>query len=245
VLRADQWSKFRLVARSDLAPATNGSPGTILLTFAVAGEQPTVFAPGQHVQVGAEINGRWVLRNYTPMPPYERPEIKLAVKVYPNGAMSSHLAALPIGAAVELRGPRGHYTYQRGSVGRANMLACGSGVMPVYQLLHAVAAESDAHMPARILYANRNEEVAILKEELSSLVHTRPHFELQYYLTHPTDRCRVKYLPHRIDSASIASSCFEPDATTCNFISGTDDFVRSMRDILTEQGHRPESIVIF
>nr|CAB3481271.1 unnamed protein product [Digitaria exilis] len=142
---------------------------------------------GKHIMVCATIDGKLRMRAYTPTSsPEEVGHFDLLVKIYfknehpkfPNGgAMTQHLDSLPIGSCIDVKGPLGHVVYTgRGvftidgtarKVRRVAMIAGGSGIAPVYQVIQAVLRDQpEDTTEMHLVYANRTEDDILLRDEL-------------------------------------------------------------------------------
>jgi nitrate reductase (NAD(P)H) len=192
---------FALLSRTEL------NHNTRLLRFALQSPAHVLGLPiGQHVFISASIGGRLVMRAYTPTSTNEDMGVfELLIKVYfkgtdpefpLGGAMSQHLDALAIGDTIDAKGPLGHIEYlgrgqfeiagARVSAKRIAMVAGGTGITPMYQLIRA--ALGDKHDATRIwlLYANRTEEDILLGAELAALAAAHPaRFTLTHTLSRP------------------------------------------------------------
>lgn len=65
----------------------------------------------------------------------QRGFVDFLVKVYPEGRMSKALDALKIGDTVQFKGPKGRFIYKPDSWKAIGMVAGGTGITPMYQLL--------------------------------------------------------------------------------------------------------------
>lgn len=89
------------------------------------------------------------------------------------------LDALEVGDTVEVRGPFGHFHYDRpghfrtpsleGTVRRLSMVAGGTGITPMYQIIQAVLRDPEDRTEIRLLYANQSEDGILLHQELEAL----------------------------------------------------------------------------
>ncbi|KRZ06977.1 NADH-cytochrome b5 reductase 2 [Trichinella zimbabwensis] len=144
---------------------------------------------GQHVYLSAKINGELVVRPYTPVSDInERGSIyfKDTHPCFPEGGkMTQYLDNLKIGDSINIRGPSGLLTYNgRGRFAikaskkadpvqkkykKVAMLAGGSGITPMYQLIKASLADSYDKLEMYLIYANKSEQDILLYEELLNL----------------------------------------------------------------------------
>jgi ferredoxin-NADP reductase len=90
-------------------------------------------------------------------------------QVYTHGLMSKFLGSMAVGDSINVRGPFGHFNYEPSSHNQVNMIACGSGITPMYQVLHSIAHNTNDTASARLLYGNKSENDIALKQELEHL----------------------------------------------------------------------------
>jgi len=92
-------------------------------TFALPSDEHILGLPvGQHVYVSAKIDGKLVVRPYTPVTSDDdEGEVSFVIKVYfrnvhpkfpEGGKMSQHMESLVIGDTIDVRGPNGLIVYQ-------------------------------------------------------------------------------------------------------------------------------------
>jgi len=134
---------------------------------------------GAHVRVRARLRGALVARSYTPTR-FDAGECELMVRVYAGGPMSTHLAALRAGDALEMCGPTGLERYgpagvfSRGArewrgITHVGMLAGGTGSTPMLQIANAVVADAaDATRLALVAFSTGADDV-LLEPELRAL----------------------------------------------------------------------------
>ncbi|TYZ59401.1 hypothetical protein PybrP1_001619 [[Pythium] brassicae (nom. inval.)] len=143
--------------------------------------------PGQHLKVRATLGGgRVIEREYTPSSkPSQTGSFDLLVRVYPDGTMSSFLAALAVGATVEMRGPHGTIGYptagtvtrgkqQQTAVTHLVLLAGGSGITPMLQLVRAVLESATDAARLTLLYSNASLAHIIALDQLEPLASIYP-----------------------------------------------------------------------
>ncbi|GMM51896.1 cytochrome-b5 reductase [Starmerella bacillaris] len=144
---------------------------------------------GQHVSVGATINGKEVVRSYTPISSDElKGHVDLLVKTYPNGNISKHISELDIGDHCYIRGPKGNFDYKPNQYKQINMIAGGSGITPMYQILRAVCENEDDKTKVKLVFANVNEDDIILRDSINELVAKKPdQVCVHYVLNNPPE----------------------------------------------------------
>ncbi|CAG0903385.1 unnamed protein product [Cyprideis torosa] len=169
---------------------------------------------GQHVYLTARINGELVIRPYTPVTSDEdKGHMDLVIKVYfkdvhpkfPNGGkMSQYLESLEIGDTIDVRGPNGLLVYDgKGKflirkekklppntvrVKKVNMVAGGTGITPMLQIIRAVFRDADDRTEISLLFANQTEKDILLREELEEIQKAHAEqFKLWYTVDRPTE----------------------------------------------------------
>ncbi len=139
----------------------------------------------------------------------------LVVKVYfrnvhpkfpDGGKMTQHLESMEVGKdSIDVRGPNGLLEYlgggafairpdkmtppKRSQVKRVSMIAGGTGITPMLQLVRDVfrAGDSDRTQLA-LLFANQTEDDILLREELEQIEKEHPEqFKLWYTVDRPKD----------------------------------------------------------
>jgi len=158
------------------------------------------------------INGELVKRPYTPTTSDDaQGYFDLVIKVYPQGKMTQYLDKLSIGHTIDVSGPSGNLVYKDNGlfdirsrkpepfvtrhVRRLGMIAGGTGITPMYQILNEILKEQAALLPGQridiqiwLLFANQTEEDILLRDELEQLAATNSdRFKLWYTLDRPND----------------------------------------------------------
>ncbi|XP_069489787.1 NADH-cytochrome b5 reductase 1 [Ambystoma mexicanum] len=150
---------------------------------------------GKHVYLSARIDGNLVVRPYTPVSSDDdKGYVDLVIKIYfkgkdpkfpEGGKMSQYLDSLAIGDVVEFRGPSGLLVYQgKGkfaiqpdkkspaevkSASRIGMIAGGTGITPMLQLLRAILKDPDDRTHCSLLFANQSAQDILLQDDLEEL----------------------------------------------------------------------------
>ncbi|KAJ5548598.1 hypothetical protein N7513_005832 [Penicillium frequentans] len=146
---------------------------------------------GQHVAIKAVVDGNSVTRSYTPTSNnLDRGRLELVVKCYPEGLLSGrYLAGLSVGDEVEFRGPKGAMRYHNGLCRKIGMVAGGTGITPMYQVIRAICENDTDTTEVSLIYANRSEADILLREELETFARRYPqNLKIWYMLdTAPED----------------------------------------------------------
>ncbi|CAI4399368.1 CDN_1a_G0026690.mRNA.1.CDS.1 [Saccharomyces cerevisiae] len=143
---------------------------------------------GQHIVIKANINGKDITRSYTPtsLDGDTKGNFELLVKSYPTGNVSKMIGELKIGDSIQIKGPRGNYHYERNCRSHLGMIAGGTGIAPMYQIMKAIAMDPHDTTKVSLVFGNVHEEDILLKKELEALVAMKPsQFKIVYYLDSP------------------------------------------------------------
>ncbi|TGJ84162.1 hypothetical protein E0Z10_g4604 [Xylaria hypoxylon] len=166
------------------------APNTYRLEFELPTPESVLGLPiGQHVAITANVDGQAVTRSYTPVSNNaDRGTLELIIKCYPDGKLTGgYLANLSIRDEVKFRGPKGAMRYRRGYCKRIGMLAGGSGITPMFQLIRAICEDERDTTEISLIYANRTEVDILLRSELEAFARKYPNnFKLYYILDSPS-----------------------------------------------------------
>ncbi|THU52977.1 hypothetical protein C4D60_Mb10t09600 [Musa balbisiana] len=138
--------------------------------------------------VGEESEGRrkYVIRPYTPISdPDSKGYFDLLIKVYPDGQMSQHFATLKPGDVVEVKGPIEKLRYSPNMKKNIGMIAGGTGITPMLQVIKAILKNPDDNTQVSLIYANISPDDILLKGELTD--------SLQATHERGTDRLSTSY----------------------------------------------------
>lgn len=132
-------------------------------------------------------DGKDVYRSYTPVSDDDQlGSVDFVIKLYPTGKMSQILAAMSVGDSLMMKGPKGRLQYEANSKAEIGMVAGGSGITPMYQVLNAILKNPSDKTKVSLVFGNVTEEDILLREDLEKL--SRMHsdrFRLHYILDKP------------------------------------------------------------
>lgn len=130
-------------------------------------------AVGRHVKLRFQNNQETISRSYTPLPEEDGHSgaFRLLVKTYPQGKMSQHLFNLPLNSTIDIRGPKGRFEYRPSTVDSYLMLAGGTGITPIWQVIWELGRKGRSNFSPTVslLYANVSAEDILLRDEIESL----------------------------------------------------------------------------
>jgi cytochrome-b5 reductase len=165
------------------------TPNVFRLTFTLPTTSTILGLPiGQHVTIKADVDGESVARSYTPVSNNsDRGILELVIKVYPDGKLTNrYLSHLEPGDEVLFRGPKGAMKYQPNLCKKIGMIAGGTGITPMFQVIRAICEHDRDLTEVSLIYANRTEQDILLREELDNFARRYPkNFKVYYMLDQP------------------------------------------------------------
>lgn len=195
---------------------------------------------GSHVDVRLTApDGYQASRSYSVASSGEGMRVVLAVDEVPDGEVSPFLVAdIQVGDKLELHGPLGaFFIWTPASAPRpVQLIAGGSGVVPLYAIAEAHAQASDAS-PFRLLYSVRTPDDVFFRRELTALAGV----DVEYVYTR---RAPAGWAgaPGRVTRARIDEAVWPAASDPLIYVCGPTAFVETVADWLTASGHRSSAI---
>lgn len=148
------------------------------------------------VAANLQIDGapKQVVRSYTPISSDENlGYFDLLIKSYPQGNISRHMGTLEIGDKMQVKGPKGAMVYTPSLVKKFGMIAGGTGITPMLQIIRAIVRGRPKNggkdtTEVDLIFANVNYEDILLKDDLDSLAKEDPGFRVYYVLNNPPEK---------------------------------------------------------
>mmetsp|Transcript_30195 Transcript_30195/g.85278 ORF Transcript_30195/g.85278 Transcript_30195/m.85278 type:complete len:298 (-) Transcript_30195:16-909(-) len=166
-LDPETYQDLLLAERKDLTHNTRW------FRFALPKEDMALGLPvGQHISLQLRNkDGKEVARSYTPVSGEDQLGfVDFVIKIYPQGEMTPLLDALVVGDKVGFRGPKGKMEYKRDMKSAIGMIAGGTGITPMYQVLKAALEDEQDRTQFHLIFANVTADDILLKEELDAMV---------------------------------------------------------------------------
>lgn len=156
---------------------------------------------GQHISLAATLDvkdpktekteTKEVVRSYTPISGDHEPgHFDLLIKSYPTGNISRHLATLNIGDVMKVKGPKGAMVYTPNMVRRFGMIAGGTGITPMLQVVRAIlrGRSKGDKTEVNLIFANVDEKDILLRGDLQALEDEDTKFNVYYVLNNPPEK---------------------------------------------------------
>jgi ferredoxin-NADP reductase len=199
--------------------------------------------PGQHVDLRLTAeDGYQAQRSYSIATPAEGEIITLTIEMVEGGEVSPYLVEdLRVGDRFELRGPiGGYFVWEPASGGPLQLVAGGSGVVPLMAMTRSLAT-SEFSIPARLLLSNRSWDDIIYRDELERLSNEVRALEVTYTLTRIQPPGWTGFA-RRVDPAMLSEVAWAPGERPLVFVCGPTGFVEAVASALLDLGHAPERV---
>ncbi|KAL9620418.1 MAG: hypothetical protein Q9160_005003 [Pyrenula sp. 1 TL-2023] len=181
VLNAREYRPFPLVQKF------NVSHDTVRFVFGLPHENAVLGLPtGQHIAIRHEVDGKQLARSYTPTSSnIDRGRLELTIKIYAGGKLTPFLNKLNVGDTVEIRGPKGEMKYHKNLVKKLGMIAGGTGLTPMFQIIRRICEDPRDDTQTTLIYANKTEGDILLRRELDDFAKKYNQFNVHYVLSNP------------------------------------------------------------
>jgi cytochrome-b5 reductase len=222
---------------------------------------------GQHIYLSATINGQLVIRPYTPVTSDDdQGHFDLVVKIYfrgvnerfpEGGKMSQHLEAMSLGDTIQVRGPSGNLVYEscgqfairknktsppsRESFSKIGMIAGGTGITPMLQLIRDVLKNPEDRSELWLLFANQTEKDILLRPELEQVKREHPD---RFHLWYTVDKADPswEYSAGFVNSDMIEQHLPGPSSDTIILLCGPPPMINfACLPNLDKLGHSPQN----
>lgn len=196
---------------------------------------------GQHVSIAgpAGEGTKSVSRSYTPVSNNsDKGVLELVIRCYPDGQLTGgYLSKLEVGDEVQFRGPKGAMRYRRGLCKRIGMLAGGTGITPMYQLIRAICEDERDTTQVSLVYANRSEADMLLRKELENFARRYPkNLRVHYLLDEAPAHGKWAGDVGRVNKDVMAKHFPAPSADSKIMICGPPGMVKGATGALVELG---------
>ncbi|MBI3577751.1 FAD-dependent oxidoreductase [Candidatus Gottesmanbacteria bacterium] len=203
-------------------------------TFIFTLDIPIGYLSGQHVSIIVPIEApdeRGKVRTFTiSSSPTQEGIITITTKRGPS-SFKQTLFSLPIGSAIEARGPTGSMTLDESDNRLRVMIAGGIGITPFRSILK-YAFDKKLNLPITLLYSNKTPEEIVFRAELDEIASKLPSVKIIHTITH-LEESKEKWEGRtgRVDETMIKEVA--PDLTnTLFFIAGPTAMVEAMIELL-------------
>ena len=204
------------------------------------------FTQGQNVTVRASLNGKEVRRSYSICAAPEEEELRIAVKLAPEGAFSTHAnRVLKAGDRLEVLPPTGRFFTALDPAHRKQYVAfaAGSGITPLLSIIKATLS-AEPHSQFTLVYGNKGRSQIIFKESLEAMKNKyMERFRVIHILSR--EKTDIPLFHGRIDAekcAELSNVLLDPANTDEFFICGPEAMIFSVKAFLESKGIKGKNI---
>jgi len=168
-----------------LEKKTQVTSNTAIYRFTLPSSSQTLNLPvASFIVVQADVPGENepVIRPYTPITYDEKGYFELMVKSYPNGKVSKKIGELKIGDKIKVKGPIEKLQYKPNMKKKIAMIAGGSGVTPMLQIIHEVLKNPNDKTELTLIFGNQTSQDILLKERLDKFQSQYKNFKVHYII---------------------------------------------------------------
>jgi ring-1,2-phenylacetyl-CoA epoxidase subunit PaaE len=163
----------------------------VSILFAQLDDGSYKFKPGQYLTLSFDIGGQEHRRAYSICTRADEDTFGFAVKRVSGGKISNHIIDnIKEGDEIKVMHPEGKFVVepQVQAVRDHYFIAAGSGITPVMSMISTLL-EQEPLSTCYLLYANRNEDSIIFKQQLDTLTEQhRDQFILEYIISQPNQQ---------------------------------------------------------
>jgi ferredoxin-NADP reductase len=204
--------------------------------------------PGQHVDVRLTApDGYTAVRSYSVASALPGDELDLTVEELADGEVSPYLVhGVSVGDQLEVRGPvGGWFIWDPADPSPVQLIAGGSGVVPLMAMIRAHAAADPAASPGataefRLLYSVRSPNAAYYRAELDELARSALLTVTHVYTREAPAGSLVP--PRRLDAQTLTAAVLPVSVNPAFFICGATAFVETVADWLVQAGYPADRI---
>ncbi|GAB2836839.1 ferredoxin reductase [Microbacterium insulae] len=223
-----------------VSSVTTATPTARLLRLDVPGWPGN--EAGQHVDIRLTAeDGYQAVRSYSLSSYGPGESIELGVDEVPDGEVSPYLVQdVRPGDELEVKGPLGGYfVWRPGGEGLVQLVAGGSGVVPLVAIARA-ATDASAGASVRLLYSVRTREDAMYRDELEAFA-TPGGVELTWAYTRQAPEGWTGRIG-RVDESVLRASVWSAELQPTVYVCGPTGFVEHVADALVRLGHSPDRV---
>eukprot|EP01065_Artemidia_motanka_P020536 TRINITY_DN2458_c0_g1_i1.p2 TRINITY_DN2458_c0_g1~~TRINITY_DN2458_c0_g1_i1.p2 ORF type:complete len:465 (+),score=206.00 TRINITY_DN2458_c0_g1_i1:60-1397(+) len=221
---------------------------------------------GKHFTISFQEDGKTTGRAYTPVTGDEVDGyVDLVIKVYfanehpkfpLGGKLSQYIEKLPIGGSMTFKGPIGKwqyhgcgkYSYKGGDVRKVrkfNMIAGGTGITPMLQVLRAMLRDAEDTSEVSLLFANQSPDDIILRDEIDSVAKEHPTRFRRWYTVDKAEEA-WDFSVGFIDEKMVRSRLFPAGDDTITLLCGPPPMIKfACHPNLDKCGHPETTIYSF
>lgn len=230
-ISADSWRSLELVDKTII------SRDSAIYRFQLVRNDEILDVPVGH-HLATKFDDSEDVRYYTPISSkFEQGYFDILVKSYAEGDISKKFSSLNPGQFVQFKGPVGRFNYTTNHVKELGLIAGGSGITPLLQVISEIITTPEDMTKISLIYANKTENDILLKDELDEFHKKYPNFKVHYTLERPDAEWTgdVGYITKEMVEKHLPT----PSDDTRILICGPQGFKKLATEITNELGFTP------
>ncbi len=215
-----------------------------ILSVGIRLETPLKFWAGQYVDITVTTQeGETITRSFSMAnTPEQGQDLRFIIKRYPDGKFSNALdaGAIEIGAAVKVRGPFGNCFRREDKTGPIVMVAAGSGMSPIWSILHDHIASGEDR-PVYFFYGARTQRDLFYLDKIKAICAARPEITFIPVLSHAGEDASWKGAQgfvHEVVGSELRRLGIETDADA--YACGPPPMIEALQPVLFMQDFDPD-----
>ncbi|PIK34216.1 putative NADH-cytochrome b5 reductase-like [Apostichopus japonicus] len=161
--------------------------------------------------------------------------------------MSNIIRNWQVGSVTDWRGPLGSFSYHTNQYSHIYLLAAGTGITPIYQIIRHIVQNDEEETILKLLYASRTYQDILMRKELNDLAHYW-NFKVLYYVSADAG-VRGSY-GEQVHEGRICPEDVQREVTallesSLAVVCGTRDFEADMKSHLIKIGFDNERVLRF
>jgi ferredoxin-NADP reductase len=200
---------------------------------------------GQHLDIRlTAADGYQAVRSYSMASESEGERVEVTIDPIVDGEVSPYLAqVVKSGDPLEVRGPiGGWFVWRPQQTEPVQLVAGGSGMVPLMAMLRARAAwQSPTKPPMRLLYSLREPSALLYGQEIATIAAAGDGARADFVYTRKTPDGWTTP-PGRLDAARVATTTVSAAERPTCYVCGPTGFVEAAADLLARAGHDPARI---
>lgn len=254
-----EYQKYKLIEKRQY------NHDCIIFKFALHSDDASLGLPvGKHMMLKWEDTDQdlAIIRAYTPISnDTQVGYFELLIKIYSDGHMTQILNKLEVNEHLQCKGPSGKIMYDQPShfkitdgidkfrelnVSKIGMLAGGTGLTPMYQLLRCIDENREKDQTkVSLIYANKTENDILLKSELDAMCEHNENIKIYYTISTIASEDEWKGGIGHIDEDMIVNNIFDPSEDVAVLFCGPVRFNKAMKKLLNQIGYPKSNVLKF
>jgi len=200
---------------------------------------------GQYLALRANIGGQETVRYYSPVTQNSTfGNVDLIIKIEMDKtqetSMTRHLFSLQAGQTLEFKGPLGGFEYHRNTYRELGLIAGGTGISPMIQIIRSVSNHPEDKTKVSLLYGNFLEDDILCRDELMYYTATRDNIKAFITLSDPPPHWKmgVGFITEEMMKNHLPAPAADIKIVLC----GPPGMIKAMIPTLKKLGYTDEMI---